>query len=83
MEYYLILARSVTYAQRMQSALSRVGISTQIYRAPRDLTDFGCAYLVRLRIEDLTAALPVLRRAGLGPVRVYLQRGGDIREVGQ
>lgn len=81
-EYYLILARSVTYAQRMQAALSRTGIRTRIYRAPREMTDLGCAYIVRLRREDLTAALPVLRQAGLGPVRVYLQRGGDIREVG-
>ena len=48
MEYYLILARSVTYAQRMQSALNRIGIRSQIFRAPRDLTDLGCAYLVRI-----------------------------------
>lgn len=81
MEYYLILARSVTCAQRMQAALNRVGIRTQIYRAPRDLTDLGCAYLVRLRPEMLSSALPVLHRAGLGPLRVYLQRGGDMREV--
>ena len=81
MEFYLILARSVTYAQRMQSVLSRIGIRTQIYRAPRDLTDLGCAYILRLRTEDLTAALPALRRAGLGPVQVYLQRDGDIQEV--
>lgn len=44
MEYDLILARSVTYAQRMQSVLNRIGIRSQIFRAPRDLTDLGCAY---------------------------------------
>ena len=41
MEYDLILARSVTYAQRMQSVLNRIGIRSQIFRAPRDLTDLG------------------------------------------
>lgn len=41
MEYYLILARSVTYAQRMQRTLGRTGIRSQIFRAPRDLTDLG------------------------------------------
>ena len=43
MDDYLILARSVTYAQRMQKTLSRAGVRNQIYRAPRDLTDLGCA----------------------------------------
>ena len=70
MEYDLILARSVTYAQRMQSVLNRIGIRSQIFRAPRDLTDLGCAYLVRIRPNDLAAALPALRRAGLGPRRI-------------
>ena len=75
MEYDLILARSVTYAQRMQRALNRAGIRSQLFRAPRDLTDLGCAYLVRIRPNDL-------RREGLGPLRIYVQRGGDIQEVG-
>ena len=79
MEYDLILARSVTYAQRMQRALNRAGIRSQLFRAPRDLTDLGCAYLVRIRPNDLAAAL---RREGLGPLRIYVQRGGDIQEVG-
>ena len=48
MEYDLILARSVTYAQRMQRALNRAGIRSQLFRAPRDLTDLGCAYVVRI-----------------------------------
>ena len=39
MEYYLILARSVTYAQRMQKTLDRAGIRCRIFRAPRDLTE--------------------------------------------
>ena len=34
MEQYLIIARSVTYAQRMQRALGRAGIACRIYRAP-------------------------------------------------
>ena len=77
MEYDLILARSVTYAQRMQRALNRAGIRSQLFRAPRDLTD-----VVRISPYDLGAALPLLRREGLGPLRIYVQRGGDIQEVG-
>ena len=82
MDDYLILARSVTYAQRMQKTLSRAGIRNQIYRAPRDLTDLGCAYVVRIGPQDLHLALPALNREGVGPLRVYGRQGTAFREMG-
>ncbi|WP_295578851.1 DUF3343 domain-containing protein [uncultured Oscillibacter sp.] len=82
MEHYLILARSVTFAQRMQKALDRAGIRCQIFRAPRDLTDLGCAYAVRLAAADLTPALTALHRAALDPVQIFLYQRGTYREVG-
>lgn len=82
MDYYLILARSVTYAQRMQLALVRAGLRCQIFRAPRELTDLGCAYAVRLASTDLAAALPVLHREALDPVQIFLNQRGVFREVG-
>ena len=82
MDYYLILARSVTYAQRMQWALERVGLRCQIYRAPRELTDLGCAYAVRLAAVDLADALTVLHREALDPVQIFLNQRGVFREVG-
>ena len=91
MEHYLILARSITFAQRMQSALDRAGIRCQIFRAPRDLTDMGCAYTVQiqaadlaaaLRVPDLTPALLALRRASLDPVQIFLYQRGLYQEVG-
>lgn len=71
MEYYLMIARSVTLAQRMQSALVRAGISCQIFRAPRNLSESGCAYVVRILQEDLTETLNVLRREKLDPVKIF------------
>ncbi len=53
MEHYIILARSVTYAQRMQKSLGRAGIRCHVFRPPRDLTDMGCAYAVRIAVSDL------------------------------
>ena len=82
MDYYLILARSVTYAQRMQFALERVGLRCQICRAPRELTDLGCAYAVRLAAADLADALTVLHREALDPVQIFLNQRGVFREVG-
>ena len=81
MEHYVIIARSVTYAQRMQRALLRAGIRCQIYRAPRELTELGCAYAVEIAMADLTAALQILYREQLAPVQIYLSQRGYYREV--
>lgn len=81
MEQYLILARSVTYAQRMQRALVQAGIRCHIARAPRDVTDLGCAYVVSLGYGDLVSALTILRKEGIGPLRVFSPQRDGYREV--
>lgn len=81
MEYYLILARSVTFAQRMQRALDRAGIRSQIFRAPRDLTSLGCAYAVRVAVNDLSPALIALHKVSLDPIQIFLYQRGLYREV--
>lgn len=81
MEHYLIIARSVTFAQRMQRALGRAGIRCQIFRAPRELTDLGCAYVVRIAVSDLAPALMTLRRESLDPVQIFLYQRGLYQEV--
>ena len=81
MDYYLIMARSVTFAQRMQKVLEQAGIRCQIFRAPRDLTNMGCAYAVRLGVGDLVRALSELHRVSLDPVQIFLHQHGQFREV--
>lgn len=81
MEQYVILARSVTYAQRMQKLLGRAGVSGQIFRAPRELTDLGCAYILRIRTQAIRQTLELLYGEGLNPVKVFLENGGIYREV--
>ena len=81
MEHYLIIARSVTYAQRMQRILARAGVRSRIFRAPRDLTDRGCAYAVQIAEGDLTAALTALRGASMDPAEIFLTQRGTFREV--
>lgn len=81
-EHYIILARSVTYAQRMQRSLSRAGVRCQIFRPPRELTELGCAYAVRVAVSALPEALTALHRDGLDPVQIYLYQQGQYQEVG-
>ena len=81
MDHYLIIARSVTYAQRMQRAWIGKGLRCQIFRAPRELTELGCAYAVRISVSDLIPALTVLHRESLNPVQIFLYQKGLYQEV--
>lgn len=82
MLYYLIVCRSLTYAQRTAAALERVGILTRILRAPKKISAEGCSHCVRITPRDLDTALTVLRRAGLEPKRVFsAQSDGNYLEM--
>ena len=76
-----MIARSVTYAQQMQSVLSGRGIRCQVFRAPRELSDRGCAYAVRIPEDQIVPAAAVLRAAHLTPVKVYLTQNKGYREA--
>jgi len=80
-EQYLMITRSLTYAQRMEKTLSRAGIRTRIFRAPKELTDRGCAYAVQVSHANLNTVLTMLNGAGLGPLKIYLIRSGSYIEL--
>lgn len=82
MQDYLLLCRSITHAQRMNSALERVGVRGWISRPPVGLTDKGCSYAVRIGKPYLDAAMQQLYALQLLPERVFLSVGdGSYREI--
>lgn len=82
MVYYLIVCRSLTYAQRTSRMLERAGITGQIMRAPKSISGEGCSHVVRVAERWLVRALEILNREGLPPKRVYLLGSdGDYSEV--
>ena len=82
MEYYLIIARSVTYAQRIERVLNRAGIRTLVFRAPLELTKGeGCAYAVRISPESMATAKTLLIQNRLQYVRVLKSDAAGIWEV--
>ena len=81
MEYVIIIARSVTQAQRMMRTLEDRGIWAKIFRAPVGLTEFGCSYAVKIRREKLWQAMDCLRRSGLKPLSVHEKTESGYREV--
>jgi hypothetical protein len=52
-----------------------------MFRAPRDLSDSGCAYAIKVESVDLANALRAVYGAALGPVQVFLYQNGTYREV--
>lgn len=82
MEHYLIIARSVTHAQRIERALSHVGIHASAFRAPMELTNGrGCAYAVQIGSSSLPVSLKAIYGAGLSPVQIFLSDQNGYREV--
>ena len=82
MLYYLIVCRSLTYAQRTAAALERAGITAHILRSPKSIAGEGCSHSVKLSQRRLATALRVLHRVGLEPRRILITAGdGSYREV--
>ncbi|MBS7219097.1 MAG: DUF3343 domain-containing protein [Oscillospiraceae bacterium] len=82
MLYYLIVCRSLTYAQCTAAALERAGITAHILRSPKSIAGEGCSHSVKLSQRRLADALRVLHRVGLEPKRIFITSGdGSYREV--
>lgn len=82
MIYYLIICRSLTYAQKTARVLERSGISAVIVRTPHAVASTGCGYCVKVSDKRLTDALIALKGTDLYPVKVYAQYAdGNLGEV--
>ncbi len=81
MDYDLIIARSVTHAQRMLQTLQRNGLKGTMLRAPAGLTDRGCSYAIRIQTEERDPARQVLGAAGLAPIQWFTRENAGFREV--
>lgn len=82
MVYYLIVCRSLTYAQRTAKALERGGISSSMIRTPKSIAKEGCGYGVKIAKKNLEHSLSLLQRAELSPKHLYITFGDNsYREV--
>ena len=81
MEYYLLIARSVTHAQQLSRTLERCGIRAGILRTPAGISAEGCAYAVRVRKGQEDAARACLQKAQTAPRSVFCRTDGGYGEV--
>ena len=77
---YLIMCRSLTYAQRAARALERSGIGTGVLKAPAGLTGNGCSYCVTVSATKGQRAVKILRSENLLQGKVYLQKADSSTE---
>lgn len=77
MEYYLIMCRSLTYAQRAMRTLERAGATVSLVRAPKSISQTGCGYGVRVSSRWLDYSIEVLRKQHIpfGKVYTYPETG--------
>lgn len=81
--FYLIMCRSLTYAQRVANTLERAGIPARILRSPAEISPNGCSYSVRVGSRQLSRTLTILAQKRLPYLGVYVGSGElGYREVG-
>ncbi len=79
---YIIMCRSLTYAQRAQRVLERGGVFASVTKAPQKANPRGCTYGVKIGERNLNRALDMLADGGIKTGKVFeLMPDGDIREV--
>ena len=81
MEFVLLMAGSITHAQRMAAMLDREGVRASIARAPAGVDPRGCGYGVKIRRDKLETALELLRRRGIAVRGIYEKAGESWREA--
>jgi len=75
MDYCILIAKSLTHAQRMVRLLAQCGIRATAFRAGSSLTQRGCGYAVRIRADRWDEAQRCLDRAELHPLDVVWRKG--------
>ena len=82
MKFCVITFRSVTPAQRGESAVRKAGLECTIQRTPRWMEEQGCGYSLRLHCRDIAPAVELLRQRGITFRRLYtLREDGKMEEM--
>ena len=82
MVYYLLICRSLTYAQRTAKALEHVGITAIVTKVPQHISPTGCGYCVKVSNKNFSNALIALKNAEMYPIKIFvLYADGNYGEV--
>lgn len=68
---WLITFRSVTFAQKGERLLKKAGIFCTLQRTPRELSQRGCGYCLRIHGRDAMTAVELLRGSDVAYEKTY------------
>lgn len=78
---YLIMCRSLTYAQRSTALLERHGITASVVKAPQGLSTSGCGYAVSL-YRRFDEARSILKKNNMINGKIFQRmENGEFREL--
>lgn len=75
-----ITFRSITGAQLGSALLNRSGIYHQMIRTPKQLSEKGCGYTIRVPRHTLNQTVDVLHRGGAPYQRFFWSREDGVME---
>lgn len=82
MVYYLLICKSLTYAQRAAKTLERAGITAIVIKVPQIISSDGCGYCVKVSAKHISNALIALKSGDLYPLKIFvLYADGNMGEV--
>lgn len=71
-----ILARSVTYAQKLMRVLQSRGIKARMTKSPKSISNAGCGHAVVVRNGNIDEILSYIVGAGMPPFRMFTTEDG-------
>lgn len=80
MYQYLITCRSLTLAQKSSRVLEKYGVSSNVIKAPQELTGRGCSYALGLN-RNIEKAGEILRKNYLLTGKIFENRNGSYMEA--
>lgn len=78
---YLIMCRSLTYAQRTAALLEHGGITAGVVKAPRGLSKSGCGYAVSI-YRHLDEARNIIKNNNMANGKIFERMDdGEFKEI--
>jgi len=68
---WMITFRSITFAQRGERVLKKMGVECTLQRTPKELSAQGCGYCLRMRGVDAMTAVSVLQEHQIPYGKIY------------
>ena len=72
MQKYLLIFKSLTYAQLASKKLYNNGVYTSVDRAPKSASLNGCAYGVTISENKILKAKEILKGSNLEPTKTFI-----------